>query len=158
VGTDGEGALMTRTARLPGLLGVVLRRAQEQFDMERKIARGMRRLAGIAALVAGCAAAAGAQSGAARPNILLIATDDHAFQAIGAYGSRINRTPSMDRLAREGMLFERAFVTNSICAPSRAVMLTGKYSHVNGQIDNAVTFDGAQPASARAVQPEVALL
>ncbi len=79
-----------------------------------------------------------------RPNILFIMTDDHASQAIGCYGSNINQTPNIDRLAAEGMRFANSFVTNSICAPSRAVMLTGKYSHINGQIDNKVTFDGRQ--------------
>jgi len=67
-----------------------------------------------------------------KPNIVYITTDDHAAQAISAYGSKLIKTPSLDRLAREGMKFENAFVTNSICTPSRAVMLTGKYSHLNG--------------------------
>src|SRR5215475_5778043 len=67
-----------------------------------------------------------------KPNIVYIMTDDHAAQAISAYGSKLINTPNLDRLAREGMKFENAFVTNSICTPSRAVMLTGKYSHLNG--------------------------
>ena len=79
-----------------------------------------------------------------QPNILFIMTDDHAYQAISCFGSKINQTPNIDRLAEEGMRFQNSFVTNSICAPSRAVLLTGKYSHVNGQIDNKVTFDGSQ--------------
>ncbi len=79
-----------------------------------------------------------------RPNILFIMTDDHAYQSISCYGSKINQTPNIDRLAEEGMRFANSFVTNSICAPSRAVLLTGKYSHVNGQIDNRVIFDGNQ--------------
>jgi arylsulfatase A-like enzyme len=79
-----------------------------------------------------------------RPNILFVFADDHAYQAIGAYGSRINRTPNIDRLAREGMRFDRALVTNSICGPSRAVILTGKYSHINGVLDNSTEFDGGQ--------------
>jgi arylsulfatase A-like enzyme len=79
-----------------------------------------------------------------RPNILFVFTDDHAAHAIGAYGSKINQTPNIDRLAKEGMLFRNCFCTNSICAPSRAVILTGKHSHVNGVIDNAVRFDGGQ--------------
>ncbi len=81
---------------------------------------------------------------AKRPNILFLFTDDHATQAISAYGSTINRTPNLDRLAREGMLFRRCLVTNSICAPSRAVILTGKYSHLNGHRTNRDTFDGSQ--------------
>jgi len=79
-----------------------------------------------------------------RPNILFILSDDHAAHAIGAYGSRINRTPNIDRLAAEGMIFRNCFVTNSICAPSRAVILTGKHSHANGVIDNSRPFDGSQ--------------
>ena len=67
-----------------------------------------------------------------RPNILFIMTDDHAAHAIGAYGSRINRTPHLDRLAQEGMILQNVFATNSICTPSRATILTGQYSHLNG--------------------------
>ncbi len=79
-----------------------------------------------------------------RPNILFIFCDDHASHAISAYGSQINSTPNIDRLASEGMLFRNCFCTNSICAPSRAVVLTGKHSHQNGVIDNRVSFDGTQ--------------
>ncbi len=79
-----------------------------------------------------------------RPNILFVFADDHAAHAISAYGSRINSTPNIDRLAQEGMLFRNAFVTNSICAPSRAVILTGKHSHLNGVYTNREHFDGAQ--------------
>jgi arylsulfatase A-like enzyme len=82
-----------------------------------------------------------------RPNILLVFTDDHAAHAVSAYGSVINRTPNIDRLAAEGMRFANAFVTNSICAPSRATILTGQYGHLNGVPTNrdslhatAVTF------------------
>ena len=77
-----------------------------------------------------------------RPNILFIFTDDHAPHAIGAYGSKINKTPNMDKLAREGMIFHNSFCTNSICGPSRAVILTGKHSHLNGFMTNGNTFDG----------------
>ena len=79
-----------------------------------------------------------------RPNILFIFTDDHAPHAIGAYGSKINKTPNMDKLAREGMIFQNSFCTNSICGPSRAVILTGKHSHLNGFMTNGNTFDGSQ--------------
>jgi arylsulfatase A-like enzyme len=79
-----------------------------------------------------------------RPNILFVFTDDHAAHAISAYGSRINQTPNIDRLARGGMLFRNCFATNSLCAPSRAVVLTGKHSHLNGVIDNRAVFDSAQ--------------
>jgi arylsulfatase A-like enzyme len=67
-----------------------------------------------------------------RPNIVFIFSDDHASHAISAYGSVLNKTPHIDRLAREGMLFRLAFVTNSICAPSRATVLTGQFGHLNG--------------------------
>ena len=61
-----------------------------------------------------------------RPNIIFIMTDDHAAHAIGAYGSRINKTPNLDRIAREGALLTNVFATNSICTPSRAAILTGQ--------------------------------
>ena len=67
-----------------------------------------------------------------KTNILWMFSDDHAFQAIGAYGGRfekLNLTPNIDRIARKGMTFDRAYVGNSICAPSRATLLTGKHSH-----------------------------
>jgi arylsulfatase A-like enzyme len=87
------------------------------------------------------------------PNILFIFSDDHACQAISAYGSVINRTPNIDRIAREGALFENSFCSNAICAPSRAVVLTGKFSHVNGKIDNrADPFDTSQPTFNKALQ------
>jgi len=87
------------------------------------------------------------------PNILFIFSDDHACQAIGAYGSRIARTPHIDRIALEGALFENSFCSNAICAPSRAVVLTGKFSHVNGKIDNrADPFDTSQPTFNKPLQ------
>ncbi|PKA97228.1 arylsulfatase A-like enzyme [Flavobacteriaceae bacterium MAR_2009_75] len=76
-----------------------------------------------------------------RPNIVFIMSDDHAYQAISAYDDKLIQTPNIDRLAHEGMLFTNATVTNSICAPSRAVILTGKHSHLNGKIDNRMPFD-----------------
>ncbi len=79
-----------------------------------------------------------------RPNIVFIFSDDHAIQAIGAYGSVINKTPQIDRLAEQGMIFRNAFCTNSICAPSRAVIQTGKHSHINGVLDNRQRFDSLQ--------------
>ncbi|MDU0354341.1 sulfatase-like hydrolase/transferase [Paraglaciecola aquimarina] len=71
-------------------------------------------------------------------NVLYIMTDDHAAQAIGTYGGRLaklNPTPNLDKLASEGMVFDNAFVTNSICSPSRATILTGQYSQTNGVQD-----------------------
>jgi arylsulfatase A-like enzyme len=76
-----------------------------------------------------------------RPNIVFIMSDDHAYQAISAYSDKLINTPHIDRIAKEGMLFTNASVTNSICAPSRAVILTGKHSHINGKIDNLSPFD-----------------
>ncbi|MCA9299030.1 MAG: sulfatase-like hydrolase/transferase, partial [Phycisphaerales bacterium] len=78
------------------------------------------------------------------PNIVYIMADDHCVQAISAYGSYRNQTPHIDRLAQEGMRFDNCFCTNSICAPSRAVILTGKHSHVNGVLTNIEAFDGEQ--------------
>jgi len=68
-------------------------------------------------------------------------SDDHAYQAISAYSDKLINTPNIDRIANEGMLFTNASVTNSICAPSRATILTGKHSHINGKIDNIHPFD-----------------
>jgi arylsulfatase A-like enzyme len=79
-----------------------------------------------------------------RPNVVFIFADDHAYQAISAYGSRINQTPNIDRIAHDGMRFDHCYVTNSICAPSRAAVLTGKYSHHNGHYVNDQVFDGGQ--------------
>lgn len=80
-----------------------------------------------------------------RPNILIIISDDHAFQTISAYGSKLTSTPGIDRIAREGIRFNKAYVTNSICGPSRAVLLTGRYSHKNGFRDNVSgRFDSSQ--------------
>ena len=87
-----------------------------------------------------------------RPNIIFIMADDHASHALSCYGSKINKTPNLDRLAKEGMRLYNCFCTNSICAPSRAVILTGKYSHINGVIDNRVKFDGSQQTFPKLLQ------
>ncbi|MEO0894827.1 MAG: sulfatase [Bacteroidota bacterium] len=79
-----------------------------------------------------------------RPNILFIMSDDHAYQAISAYSDHLIQTPNIDRIAKEGIRFDNACVTNSICAPSRAVILTGRHSHLNGKIDNISAFDTTQ--------------
>ena len=80
-----------------------------------------------------------------RPNIVFIFTDDHACQSIGAYGSKINKTPNIDRIAREGAVFLNSFCANSICGPSCACVLTGKHSHKNGFYSNGRNkFDGSQ--------------
>ncbi|MEM6912310.1 MAG: sulfatase [Verrucomicrobiota bacterium] len=90
------------------------------------------------------ASLAGAET---RPNIIWIFSDDHAFQTIGAYQGRfahLDPSPNIDRLAREGMRFDRSYVCNSICGPARAAILTGKHSHLNGFMDNKSRFDGSQ--------------
>lgn len=76
-----------------------------------------------------------------RPNILFIMSDDHAANAISSYGSKIINTPNIDRIGKEGVRFEKCFCTNSICAPSRASILTGQYSHIHGVTDNKKEFD-----------------
>ncbi|GAA4289441.1 sulfatase family protein [Aestuariibaculum suncheonense] len=79
-----------------------------------------------------------------RPNIIFIMSDDHAYQAISAYSDKLTTTPNIDRIANDGILFTNASVTNSICAPSRATILTGKHTHINGKIDNLSPFDTTQ--------------
>ncbi|WP_233530518.1 sulfatase family protein [Gelidibacter salicanalis] len=95
----------------------------------------------IVFLVVVCVSCANKKLDIAKPNIIFIMSDDHAYQAISAYDTTLIQTPNIDRLANEGMLFTNASVTNSICAPSRAVILTGKHSHINGKIDNLSHFD-----------------
>ncbi|YCM47103.1 sulfatase/phosphatase domain-containing protein (plasmid) [Verrucomicrobiaceae bacterium 227] len=86
------------------------------------------------------------------PNIVVIFTDDHAQHAISAYGSKINQTPNIDRLARDGMRFNESFVANSICGPSRANLLTGLHSHANGQTGNRAKFNDTVPTFAKSLQ------
>ncbi len=87
-----------------------------------------------------------------RPNILFIMADDHCMQAISCYGSQLAQTPGIDRLAHEGLKFTRASVTNAICGPSRAVILTGRHSHINGYATNEKSFDGAQETFPKLLQ------
>jgi arylsulfatase A-like enzyme len=89
--------------------------------------------------------------GAERPNIIFIMSDDHAAHAIGAYGSHVNQTPHLDRLAREGAILTNVFATNSICTPSRAAILTGQYSHING-VTMFNRFDSSRMTVARLLQ------
>ena len=95
----------------------------------------------IMGILIGCGPSEREISKPKRPNILFIMSDDHAYQAISAYSDQLIETPNIDRIAQEGMLFTNACVTNSICAPSRATILTGKHTHVNGKIDNRMPFD-----------------
>lgn len=87
-----------------------------------------------------------------QPNILFIMSDDHAAHAISAYGSQVNETPQIDRIANEGARFDNCFCTNSICAPSRAVILSGVHSHLNGVLTLADRFDGAQDTFPKRLQ------
>lgn len=105
-------------------------------------------LLALLALVAFGSAAAAAD----RPNILFIFSDDHAYQAVSAYGSGLNETPNIDRLATEGVRFDRCYVTNSLCGPSRACILTGKYSHKNGFCTNRDVFDNRQTTFPKLLQ------
>ncbi|MEI6536855.1 MAG: sulfatase-like hydrolase/transferase, partial [Verrucomicrobiaceae bacterium] len=89
------------------------------------------------------------------PNIVFIFSDDHAYQAISAYGDprKLIETPNIDRIGREGMIFDRCMVPNSICGPSRACVLTGKYNHINGFYNNSnCKFDGSQPTFPKMLQ------
>jgi arylsulfatase A-like enzyme len=80
-----------------------------------------------------------------QPNIVMILTDDHASHAIGAYGSVVNQTPRIDEIAQNGCLFDNCFATNALCSPSRASLLTGTYSHINGVTTLATPIDASQP-------------
>ena len=86
-----------------------------------------------------------------RPNIIFIMTDDHAAHALSCYGSKVNQTPHLDRIAQGGMLFRNAFVPNSICTPSRASILSGQYSHLNG-VPVFNRLDGARQNMAKLLQ------
>ncbi|HDP35848.1 MAG TPA: DUF4976 domain-containing protein [Candidatus Hydrogenedentes bacterium] len=107
----------------------------------------LKQAGGAAAAATFAGAVNGWASGTDRPNILWIYSDDHAQNAVSAYGGRLAQaapTPNIDRIAREGMLFRNSFVTNSICGPCRAVVLTGLHSHLNGFRKNGDRFDGEQ--------------
>jgi len=96
-----------------------------------------------------------------KPNILFIMSDDHTSQAFGVYGSRLtplNPTPNIDRLATEGILFENAFCTNSICTPSRASIMTGQYSQTNGVQDLNDILKAENQGSAYEMKKLVSLL
>jgi arylsulfatase A-like enzyme len=89
---------------------------------------------------------------AAQPNILFIMADDHAAKAISCYGAGINKTPNLDRLAHDGMRFQHCYVTNSICTPSRATILTGMHNHVNRVTTLDSTIDKHLPNVAKALR------
>ena len=87
-----------------------------------------------------------------RPNIIYIMSDDHDADAISAYSNKVLQTPHIDRLAKEGIKFNRNFVSNSICGPVRATLLTGQHSHLNGVIDNRISFDTSKITLPRLLQ------
>ncbi len=99
-----------------------------------------------------CSSGASPAKETKRPNILFMMTDDHTTQATSCYGSRLLRTPNIDRIAREGIRMDACYATNALSGPSRACILTGKFSHVNGFTDNASTFDGSQPTFPKLLQ------
>ncbi|MGR3302727.1 MAG: sulfatase-like hydrolase/transferase, partial [Candidatus Scalindua sp.] len=104
---------------------------------------------------AGCSDQLLTGKGGKRPNILFLFSDDHACQAVSAYGghlAKIAPTKNIDRIAAEGMIFQKCYVTNSICAPCRAVIQTGKHSHLNGVLDNHKKFDGSQQTFPKLLQ------
>lgn len=121
-------------------------------DLSRR--QALAQLAGVGLGAAAWSLGARAQGAepAKRPNIIYIMSDDHAFQALSCYGSRIVKTPNLDRLAAGGMRFERCFVTNAICGPGRATLLTGKYSHMHGFTRNGRKFDGSQQTFPKLLQ------
>ena len=90
--------------------------------------------------------------GQQRPNIIYIMSDDHDADAISAYSDKILQTPNIDRLAKEGMRFTKNFVSNSICGPVRATLLTGQHSHLNGVKDNQTRFDSTKATLPRILQ------
>ncbi|MCM3340391.1 sulfatase [Paenibacillus sp. MER TA 81-3] len=89
-----------------------------------------------------------------RPNILFVMSDDHASHAMSCYGSRINNTPNIDRIANEGIRFDHCFCTNSICSPSRASILTGQYNHLNGVKSIDDHFDGRKQTFPKLLQAD----
>ena len=121
----------------------------------KNLVRGVLGAAILAMLLGHAQRSAAGESETKQPNILFIFSDDHATHAIGAYRGlfqSVDPTPNIDRLAREGMLFENSFCTNSICGPSRAVILTGKHSHRNGFMNNGNRFNPDQTTFPKLLQ------
>jgi arylsulfatase A-like enzyme len=144
---DQAGYLAVSSARLFGGMNLI-GRIEAMRDLGR---RGFLRMAGVGAATVvagpGSRALAAARAERTRPNILWIYSDDHADHAVSAYGGRladVAPTPNIDRIANDGILFRNSFVTNSICGPCRAVIQTGKHSHINGFRTNGDKFDGSQ--------------
>ena len=115
----------------------------------------MKRILLFLGVIAGAFTPSARATDSKRPNIVFIFSDDHAYQAVSAYGDprKLIETPNIDRLAKEGMRLDRCLVTNSICGPSRASVLTGKYSHKNGFYNNSNSkFDGSQVTAPKLLQ------
>ena len=108
----------------------------------------------LTALLPACITGQQKKADAKRPNILYIMSDDHSYQTISAYGYGLNQTPNIDKIAGSGMLFRNSFVANSISGPCRAIVLTGKFSHMNGFYDNSgkTMFDGSQQTFPKLLQ------
>lgn len=107
----------------------------------------------VAALtLASCAGSSQKKEEVRRPNIIFMMTDDHTSQAMSCYGGNLIKTPNMDRIAAEGIRLDNCYAVNALSGPSRACILTGKFSHVNGFTDNASTFDGNQPTFPKMLQ------
>ena len=87
-----------------------------------------------------------------QPNIIFMMTDDHTTQAMSCYGGNLIQTPNMDRIANEGIRFDNCYAVNALSGPSRACILTGKFSHENGFTDNASTFNGDQQTFPKLLQ------
>jgi arylsulfatase A-like enzyme len=117
----------------------------KQIIMNKYLIPGLALLTGM-----GCKQAR--ESRPEQPNIIFIFTDDHSFQTLSAYDNRYIETPNLDRIAKDGLLFANSFVSNSISAPSRATLLTGKHSHANGQRTNEDIFDGSQQTFPKLLQ------
>jgi arylsulfatase A-like enzyme len=127
----------------PGDVHLRLEACQE---IGRRMAKAHARLTGATTVITST------QKDSQPPNIVIIFTDDHAQHAVSAYGSKMNLTPHIDRLARDGMRFTQSFVANSICGPSRANLLTGLHSHANGQTGNRAKFNDNLPTFAKSLQ------
>ena len=107
----------------------------------------------VAALtLASCVGSSQKKEEVRRPNIIFMMTDDHTSQAMSCYGGNLIKTPNMDRIAAEGIRLDNCYAVNALSGPSRACILTGKFSHVNGFTDNASTFDGNQPTFPKMLQ------
>ncbi len=114
--------------------------------------RRVARAGAVVSMLAVCGVSIAAEVAVKKPNVILVICDDLTRQAMGCYGSELMPTPHMDRLAKEGARFDKGFVSNSICSPSRAAILTGKYSHLNGLRHNREDFDGAQQTFPKLLQ------